>query len=96
MFKTKNITKIVNQSTKVTFKSLSKEEIEYYVNTFKPLDKAGAYGIQEWIGFIGISHIEGSFFNVMAKKIDIIRSTVVYYVFVSIICLPVNISKTSN
>lgn len=64
-FKTIDQVKIVHQSTKVTFKELSTEEIEYYVNRYKPLDKAGAYGIQEWIGFIGISNIEGSYFNVM-------------------------------
>ncbi len=64
-FKNRDTIKIVHQSTKVTFKSLSSKEIEYYVSKYKPLDKAGAYGIQEWIGFIGISNIEGSYFNVM-------------------------------
>ncbi|MFA8299573.1 MAG: Maf family nucleotide pyrophosphatase [Hyphomicrobiales bacterium] len=49
----------------VKFKKLDTEEIDYYVNNFKPLDKAGAYGIQEWIGFIGIERLEGSYFNVM-------------------------------
>ena len=51
--------------TKVFFKPLSLEEITYYVANFKPLDKAGSYGIQEWIGYIGIKKIEGSYFNVM-------------------------------
>lgn len=51
--------------TKVTFRTLSKEVIEHYVSEFKPLDKAGAYGIQEWIGLIGIDYIEGSYQNVM-------------------------------
>ena len=51
--------------SKVSFETLDKEEIEYYVNNFKPYDKAGAYGIQEWIGYIGVSHVEGSYFNVM-------------------------------
>lgn len=51
--------------TKVHFKNLNKEEIDFYVNDYKPMDKAGAYGIQEWIGFIGIDKIEGSFYNVM-------------------------------
>lgn len=64
-FKTSTGIKVVNDSTKVTFKDLTTNEIEYYVTTYKPLDKAGAYGIQEWIGFIGISNIEGSYFNVM-------------------------------
>ncbi len=51
--------------SKVSFEALDKEEIEYYVNTFKPYDKAGAYGIQEWIGYIGVNYVEGSYFNVM-------------------------------
>ena len=51
--------------SKVSFEILDNEEIEYYVNNFKPYDKAGAYGIQEWIGYIGVNHVEGSYFNVM-------------------------------
>ncbi len=51
--------------TDVYFKILSNEEIEFYVDTFKPFDKAGAYGIQEWIGHVAIEKIEGSYFNVM-------------------------------
>lgn len=54
----------------VSFKILSLAEIEYYVSEYKPFDKAGAYGIQEWIGFIGITHIEGSFYNVMGLPIQ--------------------------
>lgn len=54
----------------VSFKQLSLDEIEYYVSEYKPFDKAGAYGIQEWIGYIGITHIEGSFFNVMGLPIQ--------------------------
>ncbi|KAA3651839.1 MAG: septum formation protein Maf [Bacteroidetes bacterium] len=56
-------------STKVFFKSLSNSEIEYYIQHFKPFDKAGAYGIQEWIGFIGVEKIEGSYFNVMGLPV---------------------------
>lgn len=56
--------------TNVEFKILTREEIEHYVTNFKPYDKAGAYGIQEWIGFIGITHIEGSFYNVMGLPIQ--------------------------
>lgn len=52
-------------STKVHFRELNSEEISYYIDKFAPFDKAGAYGIQEWIGMIGIDHIEGSYFNVM-------------------------------
>jgi septum formation protein len=51
--------------TKVWFKELTTKEIEYYISNYSPLDKAGAYGIQEWIGYIGIEKIEGSYFNVM-------------------------------
>jgi septum formation protein len=54
----------------VRFKNLSLPEIEYYVSEFSPLDKAGAYGIQEWIGYIGITHIEGSFYNVMGLPVQ--------------------------
>ncbi len=56
--------------TNVQFKQLRKEEIEFYIHLSQPLDKAGAYGIQEWIGFIGISHIEGSFYNVMGLPVQ--------------------------
>jgi len=51
--------------TEVYFKTLSNFEIDYYINTFQPFDKAGSYGIQEWIGYIGIEKIVGSYFNVM-------------------------------
>lgn len=51
--------------SKVFFSTLIQEDIEYYVDTYHPFDKAGAYGIQEWIGYIGIERIEGSFYNVM-------------------------------
>ncbi|MEG1762798.1 MAG: Maf family protein, partial [Bacteroidales bacterium] len=51
--------------SKVTFRVLSFEEIEYYVDTYKPFDKAGGYGIQEWIGYTALERLEGSFFNVM-------------------------------
>jgi septum formation protein len=55
----------ITVSTDVYFKQLSPEEIEYYVNTYSPLDKAGAYGIQEWIGQIGVEKILGSYYNVV-------------------------------
>ena len=57
-------------STNVWFKELSDEEIHHYLEHYKPYDKAGAYGIQEWIGYIGIYHIEGSFFNVMGLPVQ--------------------------
>ena len=52
-------------STQVHFEALLEDEINYYIDKYKPFDKAGAYGIQEWIGYVGISSIEGSFYNVM-------------------------------
>ncbi len=63
--KTTNSTQVFHDSTTVHFKKLNTFEIEYYVNKFKPFDKAGSYGIQEWIGFIGVEKIEGSYFTVM-------------------------------
>ncbi|MDX8338838.1 Maf-like protein [Draconibacterium sp. IB214405] len=61
---------VFSSSTQVWFKELTDAEIDYYINTFKPYDKAGAYGIQEWVGAIGISHIEGSFYNVMGLPLQ--------------------------
>lgn len=63
--KTKAMTHSFYALTKVYFKELSKKEIHYYVSNYKPYDKAGAYGAQEWIGYVAIEHIEGSYFNVM-------------------------------
>lgn len=57
-------------STDVWFKELNDEEIHFYLENYRPYDKAGAYGIQEWIGYIGINHIEGSFFNVMGLPVQ--------------------------
>lgn len=56
--------------SKVFFDNLTEEEIEYYVDKYRPYDKAGAYGIQEWIGFVGVTRIEGSYFNVMGLPIQ--------------------------
>jgi septum formation protein len=56
--------------SKVRFRQLSLEEIEYYVDNYRPMDKAGSYGIQEWIGYVGIEHIDGSFYNVMGLPIQ--------------------------
>ena len=67
--KTTSFQKIINDITSVTFKELSDDEIHYYINNYKPFDKAGAYGIQEWIGFIGIDKIEGSYFNVVGLPV---------------------------
>ncbi len=57
-------------TTEVTFRTLSDSEIDYYVDTYRPLDKAGAYGIQEWIGYIGVTSLRGSFFNVMGLPVQ--------------------------
>ena len=56
--------------TNVYFKDLTNEQIVYYVQNFRPLDKAGAYGIQDWIGYIGVTKIEGDFFNVMGLPVN--------------------------
>lgn len=60
---------VFSDVTTVSFKQLSLKEIEYYVENYKPFDKAGAYGIQEWIGLIGVTQIEGSYFNVMGLPV---------------------------
>lgn len=56
--------------TEVRFANLSEEEIDYYVDRFKPMDKAGAYGVQEWIGFIGVENISGSYYNIMGLPVQ--------------------------
>lgn len=62
---------VKNEITQVYFDRLTSEEIDYYVANYQPFDKAGSYGIQEWIGYIGIEKIEGSFFNVMGFPIKL-------------------------
>ena len=69
-FKTNAKITVVSEVTKVTFNVLSDESICYYIENYKPFDKAGAYGIQEWIGFVGVSKIEGSYTNVMGMPTD--------------------------
>lgn len=69
-FKTKNKTELISEITKVTFNPLSDAMIDYYLEHYKPYDKAGAYGIQEWIGFIGVAKVEGSYTNVMGLPTD--------------------------
>jgi len=63
--RTKNKTHIFHAESDVHFRNLSHDEIKWYVQNYKPFDKAGAYGVQEWIGYIGIQRIEGSYYNVM-------------------------------
>lgn len=69
-FKTNLKTDVITERTQVTFNELTDEAILYYIDNYKPYDKAGAYGIQEWIGFIGVSKIEGSYANVMGLPVD--------------------------
>ncbi len=63
-------TNIFNDVTRVTFNPLTDEEIKYYLDNYKPFDKAGAYGIQEWIGLIAIARVEGSYNNVVGLPVD--------------------------
>lgn len=69
-FKTNTDVEVIYEVTQVTFNKLSDEAIRYYIENYKPFDKAGAYGIQEWIGFVGVSKIEGSYANVMGMPTD--------------------------
>lgn len=62
---TKDKVKTFSVASKVMFEKLDNEEIDFYVSNYKPFDKAGSYGIQEWIGYIGVACVEGSYFNVM-------------------------------
>lgn len=74
-FTSKEFQITVNDTTKVWFKTLTEEEIDYYIKTYKPFDKAGSYGIQEWIGYIGIEKIEGCYFNVMGLPTRLVYKT---------------------
>lgn len=64
--------KVFSSKTKVTFNNLRKADIDFYLDHYQPFDKAGAYGVQEWIGMIGIRRIEGSYYNVMGLPIDLL------------------------
>jgi len=74
-FTTKTTQKTVSAVTKVTFKELTSEEINYYIDNYKPFDKAGAYGIQEWIGYIAVTKIEGSHYNVIGLPVHLVYQT---------------------
>ena len=67
--KSKNFQKIFHEETVVEFDDLSDEEITYYLETYEPYDKAGSYGIQDWIGLIGVTNLQGSYFNVMGLPV---------------------------
>ena len=72
--------KTLSDTAFVHFKALSDSEIEYYVDTYKPFDKAGAYGIQEWIGYIGIDKIEGSYFTIMGLPVHLVYQELVKFI----------------
>jgi septum formation protein len=74
-FTTKNHQLVKNHITKVKFKDLTNQEINYYVRNYKPFDKAGAYGIQEWIGLIGVEEIKGSYTNVVGLPTQLVYKT---------------------
>ena len=71
-FKTNDKTDVFHDKTKVTFEKLSDESIRYYLDNFKPFDKAGSYGVQEWIGWIGIKKMEGSYANVVGMPVHLV------------------------
>ncbi|MEO8236145.1 MAG: Maf-like protein [Flavobacterium sp.] len=80
-FKTKDKTEIINDITKVTFGTLSDEAIAYYLDNYKPFDKAGSYGIQEWIGLVGITNIDGSYTNVVGLPTEKVYQYLLNFTF---------------
>lgn len=72
--------KTLSDTAIVHFKELSDNEIWYYIDNFKPFDKAGAYGIQEWIGYIGIGRIDGSFFTIMGLPVHLVYNTLLEFI----------------
>jgi septum formation protein len=77
---TRSKKRVFHSHSKVYFRKLSEEEIGYYVLNYHPLDKAGAYGIQEWIGYTGIEKIEGSFYNVMGLPVQLLYQELVQFI----------------
>ena len=70
----------LSDTATVYFKHLSDKEIEYYIDTYRPFDKAGAYGIQEWIGYIGIEKIEGSYFTIMGLPVHLVYQELLNFI----------------
>jgi len=70
----------VTDTANVWFKELSDAEIKYYIDNYRPFDKAGAYGIQEWIGYVGITRIEGSYFNIMGLPVHALYSLLLKFI----------------
>lgn len=73
--KTKNITETFSAVSDVSFNTLNDNEIRFYIEKYHPFDKAGAYGVQEWIGYIGVSAVKGSFYNVMGLPTQMLYQT---------------------
>ncbi|WP_445711251.1 Maf-like protein [Flavobacterium sp.] len=78
-FKTSEKIETIHEVTKVTFKELTASEINYYLDNYKPFDKAGSYGIQEWIGLIAITKIEGSYSNVVGLPVEKVYTKLLSY-----------------
>jgi septum formation protein len=72
--------KVFHSTTRVWFKELTEQEIEYYITHYRPFDKAGAYGVQEWIGHIGITRIEGSYFNVVGLPVQMVYEKLLNFI----------------
>ncbi len=80
-FTTQTNQKIVHETTEVRFKKLSEDEIWHYIKVYKPFDKAGGYGIQEWLGLIGIEDIKGSYSNVVGLPTQLVYKTLISMVY---------------
>ncbi len=72
-------TELFTARTDVYFNELTTEEIEYYLNRYKPHDKAGSYGVQEWIGYVGINRIDGSYYNVMGLPVQLVYKSLLHF-----------------
>ena len=70
----------ISDTARVFFKELSENEIDYYIDHYRPFDKAGAYGIQEWIGYIGIDRIEGSYFTIMGLPVHLVYQSLIRFI----------------
>ena len=78
--RTESTIKSFSVASKVFFRDITDEEIDYYIDNYRPFDKAGAYGIQEWIGYVGIEGIEGSFYNVMGLPVQRLCSELEFFI----------------
>jgi septum formation protein len=78
--KSKDVERVFSVSSEVYFKRLSPEQIDYYVSKYKPFDKAGAYGVQEWIGYVGVERIDGSYYNVMGLPVETLYDQLISFI----------------